>query len=434
MTHFTATTTSTDLHSRRMNAWLIGVVFLVALLARAGVGVARFVQSGDPSILEFPDEKQYWHIASSIARGEGMRDELGFQSGRMPLYPAILSILAPEPEGVAMAKALQWMVGSLSAPIIALLGLHLAGRRVAYLAGMVVAADPFLSFFSSLLLTETLAITAVCVLWLLLAQLCFPTRALWTTGGVPRLALWIWTGLVASICVYLRESNLGLALLGFAFVATMTRRQPGQVAGAAIAAFLIVASLVPWAVRNQRMVGEWVWLTTRSGVSLYDGVGPQATGASDLGNVQNLEQAAGLSEAEWNRHFKKEAWSAIQRDPQRVIELAWHKLARMWNPFPNVETYRTGATRWVSILWTLPLYLLALVGACRLIHGPGTRGRSLVLFLLLPALYFSLVHAFYVGSVRYRLPAMPMVALLAATAFSRPKENPPHTMAGRAPR
>jgi hypothetical protein len=40
----------------------------------------------------------------------------------------------------------------------------------------------------------------------------------------------------------------------------------------------------------------------------------------------------------------------------------------------------------------------------------------LVVFLLLPALYLSALHSLFVGSVRYRLGAMPMIEILAALA------------------
>jgi hypothetical protein len=42
-----------------------------------------------------------------------------------------------------------------------------------------------------------------------------------------------------------------------------------------------------------------------------------------------------------------------------------------------------------------------------------------VIFLLLPALYFTAVHALSVGSLRYRVPAEPPLAVLAAAGAAR---------------
>lgn len=93
-------------------------------------------------------------------------------------------------------------------------------------------------------------------------------------------------------------------------------------------------------------------------------------------------------------------------------------MLRMWNPVPNVEAYRSGRTRWISAAWNLPLFALAVVGAFRWLWSVQRQQRWIVLFLLLPAVYFSLLHCLYVGSVRYRLPAVPMMAVLAAMAIS----------------
>jgi hypothetical protein len=50
-----------------------------------------------------------------------------------------------------------------------------------------------------------------------------------------------------------------------------------------------------------------------------------------------------------------------------------------------------------------------------------------VLLLALPAVYFTLVHAVSVGSLRYRVPVEPQLAILAAAGaavvFGRSKRN-----------
>ncbi len=388
----------------------LALVLFAALIARAGFGWVRFQRSADPASLEFPDEQQYWYIAGSLAQGKGQCDEMGFRATRMPLYPGFLSLFSGQNKGPQLAKASQWLIGALAAPLIAAVGIRIAGRRLGLLAGFIVAFDPFLIFFSSLLLTETITITALCGFWLCLAG------ALDSTTGN---SIWKWlgVGVIAAICVYLRESNLGLVIITILLAVTALGWNKSALIGGGTAMICIFASLVPWAARNHAVIGEWCWLTTRGGISLYDGVGPQATGASDLGLVQRAGAAADLSETQWNQYFQREAWSAIRRDPVRIIRLAGTKFLRMWNPLPNVETYRSGYARWVSAVWAIPLFILALVGAGRCILFHGRKGLVTVTFLLLPALYFSLLHSLYIGSVRYRLPAVPMLALLAAMAF-----------------
>ncbi len=387
------------------------LIFIIALIARAGFGIVRLQRSADPAALEFPDEHQYWFMAKSMANGQGLRDEMGFRATRMPLYPAFLSPLANVQNSVVIAKAAHWIIGALAAPGLLAIALAFTERRVALLAGLLVALDPFLIFFSSLLLTETFAITALILLWFCLARTIIQTER-------NKFARWLGIGVMAALCVYLRESNLGLVVVAILFTMAMRKYERRAVLGGALALLCVLLSLVPWAARNRAVIGEWCWLTTRAGISLYDGVRPEATGASDLGSVQRAGVAADLSETQWNEHFQRQAWAAIRQDPARITQLAGRKLVRMWNPFPNVDTYRSRSIRLVSAMWTVPLFVLAIVGAVRLIFQHGRSGWAVVLFLLLPAIYFSLVHSLYIGSVRYRLPAMPMIALLAAMAFS----------------
>lgn len=148
---------------------------------------------------------------------------------------------------------------------------------------------------------------------------------------------------------------------------------------------------------------------------MYDGVGPRADGSSNLADIQQNDEVRGLDEVAWDRHFRRASWEAMRRDPERVVRLAGIKLARTWNPVPNVETYRSAIVRTCAAVWTIPTLALAVAGII-LLPKRGTGGAGVRLFLLLPTFYLSAVHCVFVGSVRYRLPAMPMLELLAALA------------------
>ena len=101
----------------------------------------------------------------------------------------------------------------------------------------------------------------------------------------------------------------------------------------------------------------------------------------------------------------------------RIVRLAGVKLRRMWNPFPNVESYQSAATRLISAAWTLPVFMLAALGSVVLVVRRREDGWKMAALLLLPALYLSALHCVFVGSVRYRLGAMPMLEILAAYAL-----------------
>lgn len=397
-------------------------VFILALVLRAGWGLAGSSSGHDLSSLEFPDEIQYWGMANSLASGEGLKDEFGFRATRMPLYPAFLALPAwagDGPRGVVAAKVLQWLIGATGAALTAGLGAALFGRWTGLVAGTLAAFDPFLVYFSSLLLTETLFVAALPALWWALWAACTRPRFHWRRWGL--------VGIAGAVCVYAKESSAGLVAVALVVAAVASwrdsRSRSGPL-GPILAGAIVLLAVFPWALRNRVVLGEWCWLTTRGGVSLFDGVGPQANGASHLEGIQDAPVVQRLGEVEWNRHFWRESWRAIRQDPVRIARLAGKKLARMWNPFPNVGTYQSTAVRVLSAAWTLPLYACALGGALIVTkRDRSSRGSERCVslrrtgFLLLPAVYFSAIHSLFVGSVRYRLATVPMLEILAAAAI-----------------
>lgn len=387
------------------------IVFVLALLARAGVGMYRSTGSLSAADLEFPDEQQYWSMATAFAAGEGLPDELGFQATRMPLFPVYLSFFTGLPYGIMAARMSFWLIGALAAVLSVGLGSRLVDRRVGLCAGLIVALDPFLVSTSSLLLTETLFVAILTGLWLLLLQ---PVRGLQTS-----IARWAAIGGLAAVGVYTREASIALVLMALGFTIVVRTFDRRTCAGSAIAAGMIFLSLIPWMSRNLRVVGEPVFLTTRAGISLYDGVRPGATGASDLGDIKQMPAVRDLSETDWNAYFLRESKDIMKRDRARIVRLIPVKLQRLWNPWPNAASYRSFSIRFVAAAWTVPLFAFALAGVVWWSRASSVGGVRMVMFLLLPAFYLSALHSLFVGSVRYRLAAVPMIAVLASYALIR---------------
>jgi len=389
---------------------LLVAIVLVALAVRVGWGTARLIRYGDAALLEFPDEQQYWLMAQSLWSGDGLVDELGFHATRMPLYPGLLSIFTGWKHGVYAATALHWVLGAAAAGLTAALALTMFDARVAWAAGLLVAVDPYLVFFSSLLLTEPLFLVVSLVLW----------RAMWPMFRGSASQSWrrrILVGVAAGICVYTRESGLGLVAALLIVTLLRHRFARGALATCACITVMVFVMLLPWAIRNACTIGQLSFLTQRGGISLYDGVGPQATGRSDLGKIKQMPAVRGLNEVDWNRYFVQESIRAMRRDPLRIARLAVVKLARMWSPIPNVETYQSTVIRTIAALWTIPTFALAVIGSLLCLVPKRRERRAAAIMLLLPAVYLSLVHCFFVGSVRYRLGAIPMLHILAAVAI-----------------
>jgi hypothetical protein len=71
--------------------------------------------------------------------------------------------------------------------------------------------------------------------------------------------------------------------------------------------------------------------------------------------------------------------------------------------------------------------MLLVLGAAAIGLFRARRRWPLLIALLLPVLTFTLVHSIYIGSVRYRIPLMPFLEVLAGAAIagSAPKRSEP---------
>ena len=386
--------------------WLIGLL-LVALLVR--LGWALHLPASDASLAALPDQAEYLALGRNLLNGRGLQFvDIRFGEGglvkayRTPGYPAFVAACGGRLTVVRLAQA----VLDTSTVLAAVL---LAGRwlRPAFslLAGAAVAANPFLVYFSGLILSETLFISMLVWGMVLLVR---------TRGTVG----WLGGGLLLALSILVRPSGLGLPLvLGISSVFVIAPRAPVPRRGWPLPAgatllLMTVLVLLPWAVRNKLAVGAWVWTTTNAGITLYDGFNPEADGASDQSFTRYLPQLNAMNEVQRSAYLSDLAKSYMASHRVATLKLGAFKVLRTWSPVPLSESF---GGRWgyvaVAGCYAVPLFALTLVGV---LASPA--GRAGVAFLLLPAIYFTVVHALSVGSLRYRIPAEVPMAVVAAGA------------------
>jgi hypothetical protein len=227
-------------------------------------------------------------------------------------------------------------------------------------------------------------------------------------------------GLVAGAATLVRPS--WLLFTPFALLiglATAKARRKTFALGGAMLLGLAVA-MTPWWVRNARLTGRFVPTTLQVGASLYDGLNPQATGASNMdfvgrfagtepGADDSPESCPAAAEYRMDRRIGESAIRWARENPRRVLELAAVKFVRMWNVWPNESSLSRWPIRLAVLVTYLPVLALGIIGACRTF-----RGGFPFLLCWLPAIYFTLLHVIFVSSIRYRQPAMLVLMVLAA--------------------
>jgi hypothetical protein len=388
-------------------------MMVIGLAMRLGWALSR--PADESYLAQLPDQLEYLELGRNLAfEGSLKFFDSDFQDTvfafRTPGYPALVAAFRGNITAIRIAQALIDTSTILAAFVLARRWLP---RGVSTFAAALVAFNPFLIFFCALVLSETLFTSMLC--WgMALIAIGRPSERKWS---------WVtwWAGagvLVLSILV--RPSAVLLPVM-LGIVATIANRgvSPPYLSKwvppvATTMVGLTLAVLLPWGLRNYRVLGSWVFTTTNSGITLYDGFNPDATGASNQAFVRMLPQLRGMNELQRSEYLSREARRYIRSDPRRAAELAAVKMARTWSPVPLSETYSSRRNRLLAASYMIPFYVLVIVGLWL-----GRPSLSAKVFLLLPAIYFTVAHAVSVGSLRYRVPSDVPMAIVAAMGASR---------------
>jgi 4-amino-4-deoxy-L-arabinose transferase-like glycosyltransferase len=236
--------------------------------------------------------------------------------------------------------------------------------------------------------------------------------SLWRGPGPRRpMLVAIGTGLAMGAAILSRPSWALFVPIVLAVWVLSSER--GAARRAIVVALATAAILAPWWARNARIFGRFVPTALWVGASLLDGIGPQATGASEMEFV-DAPDVRSLGEVEQDAVFRTRSVAFAREHPGRVLRLAVVKLGRFWSPWPNADTLQAPGVAVVSTLVTVPFFALMALGV-------WDRRRDLRALALLagPLVYFCLLHMVFVSSIRYRIPGEVPAMGLAAVGLGR---------------
>ncbi len=278
------------------------------------------------------------------------------------------------------------------------------------IAALLLAVDPILLFFNALVLTET------CYTFLLLATF---TCLLRTEGSSRPLTWAAGAGLCIGMGTLMRSSNIfmPIALLPIVWylVHQEERHSPKhcqrRIWATLIFLFASFAPLAPTVARNYSLFDAFVPVRTGSGASLMEALGPWADGSPGMDRIEYPPFPHGANEYQRDQLCRQTAFEWAREHPADTFRLALAKLKRTWSVTINADAY--ASTSYTLVAWgtVAPEFLLIIAGLCLM-----RRRRGALALLLVPAIYFTLLHMVFVGSVRYRVPAMPLLFVPAGVA------------------
>jgi 4-amino-4-deoxy-L-arabinose transferase-like glycosyltransferase len=387
-------------------------------------------QGGSDSLCLFPDTKIYWGLARAIRTGAPYEyvewSDIPHFALRTPGYPLFLAVCQAVFGGRTLAvRLVQAGLGTLSVFLVYRLTQQFAvatapgdpsrarGWTAPLVAAAIAAANPYYILMSVLLLSEAVFVPLMlAALWGLAVLWVEPGRPGGATGwrGV---MIALASGSAAGLAILVRPSwALYVPVVLVIWVIAKVRDRGAflvAVRGALVFAVGLTAVMSPWWVRNAAIYGRFVPTALWMGASLYDGLNPGATGASDMSFLFSDREIWPLDEQDQDAELSRRARAFAREEPARVLRLAMVKLGRFWSPWPNAEGLFSPVRALGGAIVELPVFGLMLVGG-------WARRRDPRVWIVLagPVLYFCALHLVFASSMRYRIPGeMPALGLAA---------------------
>jgi len=398
-------------------------ILFVAALVLNGLAAALMPQRFRPA--EETDYVQWYApVADSIVAGRGLADPEGGPAMRYPPgYPLILAAVYHVADAVTFDRdqaviAFNALAMAFSVVLLYLLAETLAGGRAALLAAVLWITYPLGLYFAQRQLS------GVPFTPLLLAGL------LAAAGSLRDKAIFGFVVAAVAFAAAALIRPIGLLLPIFiALLLPAARSMPlgRRLAAAGMLLAFYVAGLAPWTMIASRAAGRFVPLSTGGATTMVDGLAyaygdpsrkdiPVAPDVAAIGN-EAMARKSRLDTPGAVLHFVGEKFA---ENPAAVCKLYAIKVGRSWYATNSRQHDR------LILLAQLPYLAAALAG---LAVAVWRRQWRLVAICAGTVLYFWAMTTAFMSIIRYMLPAMSLVMVLAAVLIDRilPRRRVPHS-------
>jgi hypothetical protein len=348
------------------------------------------------------DEQEYLNQALTLLR---TRQYVELRLMRPPLYAIFLAAcIVAFDLLIQNLRLVQAIISALTVIPLYLLTLQVFGnRRVALVAGLLMALNYTLAFTATELLTETLFLFVATIIFWLLAQI--TSRSRWQP---------VFAGVCLGALALIRSVALPLLALGAIWLLLNTGKRTAAMF--VLAAILVIA---PWTIRNYLTYHALIIIDTTGAENLWLDNDPAGREA-----VKRQLYALGDDMAARQRLATERGIAVILAHPDHIAAKVWRE-ARLFPALQFFDDMRNRPAIWVPPLqvwlrlilgdglWTVIL----LGGAAGLWLAPARRWTLMIaapwmLYIVLSTLIFHV-------EPRYRLPLYPALIPYAAWVIVR---------------
>jgi hypothetical protein len=421
---------------------ILFAILLLSVLARVAVALYLGDVVDAPALLT--DQRSYHALGARLIAGYGYSFERNWYPFTLADTPtahwsflyslfvaAVYAVFGVHP---LAARAVQAVLGGLLLPwaVYRLARTTFAGigsaaerrkRSLALLAAGMAAFYPYFILYAATLMTETFYLTAVSIS--MERALVFASRLRVGTDGLgekqgplwaPALAL----GLSLGVAAVLRQSILPWAPVLFLYLlweGWRARSGPGikgllpALGPLVVAGLILVASIVPWTVRNYLVYGDFLLLNSNTGYAMYSAQHPMhGTHFREFDAAPLPEGSWGRSEPDLDRALMRAAIGFVRAEPGRYLRLSLSRARAYFEFWPTPDTtllHNLGRSGSFGLL--LPVLLW---GLCLALRQSGFVRQNALIFVF--ALVYTLIHLLTWAMVRYRLPVDAVLMPIAA--------------------
>lgn len=395
----------------------LAAVLLIGLLLRLGMAARHW------SVPIEGDATQYADIAKNIVtRGEFALEAGKPTASRPPLYPAFLTLFAPpSSDAWPHARLAQTFLDTGTIWLIYLFGLYALRNDGLALAGAAAyAAHPVFIAYSVQILTEVLFLLG----WM--ATLGLLLRALESAPEARRDGPAVLAGVVTGLTILARPNFMFFPPGAAVMLAAFHWRRPAILRRLCIVLAFMGLTLLPWSMRNRKVLGGWIPVATGGGASLWSGA--QVPIPYDIPAFQR-QIDVGRTEIEADAEFYRMAkedyrkgWRIIAADlPSRFLHFWLTSHSALFGSTEPLSVYRRQG-RWGPVLTRVALWALHLAVLGLGLWGVWSARRdwNMACTLTIAAFGYYSLHLFTgYWTARYHLPALALLTVFAGASCVR---------------
>lgn len=336
----------------------------------------------------------------------------------LPLFPYVLAVLYRLALGnIEVIRLFFLILGSLNCILLYAIAKKMFDRRVAVLSALFMATHFLMIYYDWLIMPVTLIITLSLIITFSLIEHRLLVR--------PR--HWVILGLLIGITI-LGDGKFLFFLI--AVVLWLWRKHPRQFKNLLLMALSALMILGFCAIRNRIVGGDWVMISAQSGLSLYSGNNPEATGTyvspefiRPTHTAQDADQkivAEGIvnrsmSAGEISRFWKNKAMDFIRNQPGDFLRLLGKKFTLFFRETEyghdlDLVFMRDWKRRW-DYNALIILFPLAIIGIA--VSIKQWKDRPFAVMLILCQLAVTLI---FFLSTRHRATILPFLILFESVA------------------